>query len=514
MTDTTTHNNKRLAKNTLLLYVRTILILFINLFTSRIILNTLGVKDYGIYNVVGGFVAMFGIVSQTLTSTTQRFLNFELGKKQGARSQIIFSASMSIHIGLSILLIILFETIGIWFLNCKMNIEPHRMIASNWVFQCSIITFILNILSQPYNATIIAHERISAFAYISLLDVLLKLLLVYMLYLSPWDNLIVYSILLMIEATFIRFIYSNYSRRNFSETKFIFVKDKTIYKEITGFAGLNFLGVLASILSSQGVNILLNLFFGVVLNAARGIATQVNNAILKFVDDFMTAFRPQITKCCAAERYQEMKNLCYKGTRFSYYLILLFSIPIIYKTPLILDFWLKTYPIEAVAFVRLTLVLSLFTVLSKTTISAITATGKIKGVTFSIGLVHLFTLPLCYMILKFGYPAESVYVVIIFVEIVLLIIRLVVLRHLLGFKLMEYVHNVILVIIMVTIPIVVMNHCISAIFKDTFFNLMLYLITSISFSIFTIYLLGMKKKERDILVGFIKRKINKKNEIG
>ena len=500
-------NHKRLAKNTIILYGRTILILFIGLFTSRVVLNALGIEDYGVYNVVGGFVSMFSIVSHTLTSTTQRFLNYELGKKDNGRSRQVFGAAMAIHVGLSILLIILLESIGLWFLNTQLNIDAERMIAANWVYQCSIFTFVFNLLSQPYNATIIAHERMNVFAYISLIDVLLKLAIVYMLYLSSADKLIVYALLLMIESTLIRSIYSVYCKRHFEETQFLLVKDIAIYKEITGFASLNFLGVLASILRGQGVNILLNIFFGVVVNAARGIANQVNSAVMKFVDDFMTSLRPQITKNCAAGNIKEMRNLCYKGTRFSFYLVLIFSIPILIKTEYILRLWLRSYPEDAIVFVRLTLILSLCSVLSKTTISAILASGKIKRMTFLIGSVNLLSLPICYLVLSLGAHPSSVYVITILMELVLLSIRLFVLRDLLDFPIIGFVKNVMLYIILVLIISFVFNLAISNYFEDNILQLMFFVLISLFITGFVSFYVGMKRDERTVIVQFIKKRL-------
>lgn len=299
MVKDTASDGKRLAKNTILLYGRTFLIMAISLFTSRVVLNTLGIDNYGIYNVIGGFVAMFSIAGGTLVTACQRFLTYEIGKKENAQTQKVFSAALTIHIVLAIFLLVLFETIGLWFLNAKMNIPPDRMIAANWVFQCSILAFLVNIVSSPYNALIIAHEKMSAFAYISLMDAILKLLIVYMLYITSWDRLILYAILYLGVAILDRLIYSLYCRR-FSESKFVFIKDKALYKKITGFAGFTFLGSVASLLSNHGVNLILNLFYGVAINAARGIAVQVQNAVVKFVNDFMTALNPQITKklCC------------------------------------------------------------------------------------------------------------------------------------------------------------------------------------------------------------------------
>lgn len=509
MSDQLSTNHKRLAKNTMILYGRTILILFIGLFTSRVILDALGVEDYGVYNVVGGFVSMFSIVSHTLTSTTQRFLNYELGKKDEGRSNQVFGAAMTIHVVLSVVLILLLESVGLWFLNTQLNIDTERMTAANIVYQCSIFTFVFNILSQPYNAAIIAHERMNVFAYISLVDVLLKLAIVYLLYLSSADKLIVYALLLMIESTLIRSVYAAYCKRHFKETQFLLVKDIAIYKEITGFASLNFIGVLASVLRGQGINILLNIFFGVVVNAARGIANQVNHAVMKFVDDFMTSLRPQITKSCAAGNIREMRDLCYKGTRFSFYLVLIFSIPILLKTEYILRLWLRLYPEDAVIFVRLTLILSLCTVLSKTTINAILASGQIKRMTFLIGSVNLLSLPICYIVLSLGGSPSSVYVIAILMELVLLTIRLFVLRGLLDFPIMGFVKNVMLYVIIVLVISTVSNFMISKFFEDNIFQFFAFVVISLLITGIVSFIFGMKRGERNVIVQYVK-KINRK----
>jgi O-antigen/teichoic acid export membrane protein len=300
-------NNKRIAKNTLLLYARTLVIMFISLYTSRVILNVLGVGDFGIYNVVGGIVAMFSLINGSLTSATQRFLNFELGKKNTAKLKRIFSVSISIHAILALIVLIFGESIGLWFLNTRMNIALERMTAANWVYQCSLITFCVNLISIPYNATIIAHEKMNVFAYISILDALLQLIIVFLL---PWilfDKLIIYAILMLFISVIIRIIYGQYCNKQFQECKFVFCKDKSLYKEMTSFAGWTFIGSSSAVLMRQGVNILINIFHGVTVNAARGIATQVEQAVNSFISNFMMAMNPPITKSYASGEHNYMK---------------------------------------------------------------------------------------------------------------------------------------------------------------------------------------------------------------
>ena len=294
-------SNKRLAKNSLTLYMRTIAVMVISIFTSRVILQSLGVEDYGTYNVIGGFVAMFSLLGGTLVSATQRFINVELGKKEGGNPNEVFCTAMGIHIGLAIIIFIALETFGLWFLNYKMNIPNGRMFAANIVFQCSILAFLLNIICMPYNAIIIAYERMKAFAYISLYDVILKLLISYALFIFLYDRLIIYAILLLVLAISERSIYSIYCRRNFpEESAFHIVRNKQAYIRQTSFAAYTFLGSFAAVLANHGVNIVLNLFCGVAVNAARAISMQVLHAVSKFVSDFTVALNPQIVKTYAA----------------------------------------------------------------------------------------------------------------------------------------------------------------------------------------------------------------------
>lgn len=324
MSDQTLENNKRIAKNTLFLYLRMFLMMAISLFTSRIILSTLGVSDYGIYNVVGGVVAMFGLLSGSITNSITRFLTFELGKKDYFQLQKVFSTSLNVMMVLSFVIVVIGEVVGIWFLNYKMNIPEGRMDAANWAFQCSLMTFVMNLISIPYNSTIVAHEKMSAFAYISIFEVIMKLLIVYSLYVSPFDKLKSYVVLLLVLSFVIRLIYGFYCKRHFEEATYHFINDKVLLKKMTSFAGWNFFGQGAYMMNNQGVNIVINLFFGVTVNAARGIATQVNNAVNQFVANFMMALNPQITKSYASGELDEMHKLVYRGSKFSYFLMLFF----------------------------------------------------------------------------------------------------------------------------------------------------------------------------------------------
>lgn len=503
-------DSKRLAKNILMLYIRTFFVMVISLFTSRVVLQSLGVENYGIYNIVGGFVSFFSIVSGTLVSTTQRFITFELGKKEHSEPQKVFGAAMAIHIILAIFLLLLFETIGLWLLNNKLNIPPERLAAANWVYQFSIAAFIVNIISTPYMAVIIAHERMGAFAYISVIEVTLKLVIVYALYWSPLDILVMYAILLFLVALLIRMIYNIYCTKHFIETKLLVVRDKDLYKSMFSFAGMNFMGSFASILAYQGVDIILNLFFGVVINAARGIANQVLGAVGRFTTDFMTALNPQITKEYAVGNKEQSKQLCFRGAKVSFFLMLLLATPIIFRTPQILNLWLGEYPEYAVVFIRCAFLLSMLSLLSNTLITEILATGNLTSTTWWIGGVRLLTLPLVYLCFRIGGGPEYAYFSLIGIEFLSLYIRLIILERISGIKfILEFTIAVVIRVLVVLLLVFIVNYKINSWFSFSFIGLCSYVIISMLISTIIISLLGMTNNERGYLLGMIKRRIHK-----
>lgn len=323
MSDTSA-NNKRIAKNTLMLYIRMLFTMAVSLFTSRVVLNTLGVEDYGIQNVVGGVISMFTFINGGMVSSTQRYLNFEIVKGNADRLRSVFNTALQIHALIALVIIILGETVGLWFLLEKLVIPEERMTAAMWVYQCSIIACAVNILSVPYNADIIAHEKMSAFAYISILDVTLKLVIVYLLVVSPIDKLIAYAILTLLVQLLIRYVYTRYCNKHFQESFVEWRFNKPLFKEMLSFAGWSFLGNLAAILYTQGLNMMLNIFFGPVVNAARGIAVQVQSAVHQFVSGFQTALNPQITKNYASGDLEQMHSLMFRSARFSFLLLFLY----------------------------------------------------------------------------------------------------------------------------------------------------------------------------------------------
>lgn len=491
-----TVNNKRIAKNTLLLYVRTLFIMLVTLYASRVVLNTLGVSDYGIYNVVGGVVAMFGFINASMSSATQRYITFALGKGDIADLRKIFSTALQIHVLIAALIVVLGETVGLWFMYTQMQIPADRMNAAFWVLQCSIVSSVVMIISVPYNADIIAHERMSAFAYISIIEAVLRLAIVYLLLAFSYDKLILYAFLTLAVQLLIRFCYSSYCNKHFPESKYRHVWDKFLFKEMTGFAGWGMFSSLSGILSGQGLNMLLNVFFGPVVNAARAVAVQVQNAILQFIGNFQMAINPQITKTYANGEMEDMHKLMFRSARFTFYLLFVVSLPVLFETNFILTVWLKTVPENTVIFLRIMICVSLLYPLSNPLIIANQATGQVRNFQFVSGLILLFILPVSYICLSFGLPAYSVFVVHFIMEFTTLFYRLRLLRSSINIRFIDYFKNVffrvvLVVAISIIIPIAIYNYMGNTIIR--FFLICIICILSVGLSAYTV---GLSHNER------------------
>lgn len=491
------NNNKRIAKNTLLLYFRMLFLMVVSLFTSRVILNTLGVDDYGIYNVVGGIVAMFTIVSGSLTSAISRFITFELGKGDTEKLKTIFSTSVNIQLGLSVIVVLIGEIGGFWFLNTQMSIPPGRMEAANWVLQCSLGIFVLNLLSVPYNSAIIAHEKMGAYAYISIIDIALKLVVAYAIIFSPYDRLASYGILLLLEALLVRFIYGIYSKRHFEECSYHLVYDKTVVRDMVSFAGWNFLGVTAGTLNTQGVNILMNLYFGVAVNAARGIAVQASAAISQFVQSFTTAVNPQITKSYAAGEMSYMHSLVCRSAKFSAFLFLLMAVPLIVETPKMFEIWLKNPPEYAVLFFRLGL-LGTFAdvVLGNCLMTAIFASGDIKKYQVLVTVWGGMVFPLTWITYKFGATPESTYVVYFIMYCFVLYVRLRVVHQKIKLSIREYVTLVLVRVIPVSLLSFVFPVIITFLMQAGFLRLVVTSFVGIVMTSLSVYYVGLTSGEK------------------
>ena len=438
----TSSNNKRIAKNTLLLYFRMGITMAVALFTSRVVLNTLGVEDYGVYNVVGGVVAMFGFINAAMSSATSRYITFALGRGDEGELRKVFCTSVNIHAGIALIILLLAETVGLWYMNCKMVIPPGREAAAMWVYQLSVVSTMMMIVSVPYNSCIIAHERMSAFAYMSILDVVLKLLVVYLLVVSPMDKLVFYSMLILIVQFIDWFIYIRYCVSKFSEAHYHFVWDKSLTREMTSFAGWSLFGNLSAVAFTTGLNLLLNLFFGPVVNAARAVAVQVQNAIQQFVGNFQMALNPQITKTYAQGEMEQMHTLMFRSARFSFFLLFFLSLPVLFETEYILTIWLKTVPEHTVTFLRIMICTSLIYTCANPMINANQATGKVKKYQIVCGSTLIMILPISWLFLELGFPAYSVFIVHFVMECLCQLARMIMLRPLIGIRLRDYFINI------------------------------------------------------------------------
>lgn len=503
-----TLNNKRIAKNTLVLYIRTLFTMLVSLYTSRVVLNVLGVTDYGIYSAVGGVVAMFGIVSGALSSSISRFITFELGKNNKEKLSTIFSTSINILLILCFVILVVCEIAGVWFLNAKMNIPPERLTAANWVFQSAIISFLISIISIPYSASIIAHEHMTAYAYISIADALFKLVIVFLLPIIPIDYLISYSILVVIVATLIRIIYGIYCVKYFDECRYKPVLDRVLYKQMLGFTGWNFLSNGAMVFNTQGVTILVNLYFGVALNAARGIATHVETAVLSFVINFTTAINPQIIKTFATGELDQMFRLVCRGAKFTCFMLMMLALPLILEAETILKLWLVNVPDYTVMFVRLALVATMFNIVGNTGYTACQATGNIKWYSIIISSVGSLSFFFTWVLFELGFPVESMYYVFMTIYILVDIVRLFLMRHLIHFPIMIFFRDVVTPVLLVIILASIIPVAEVMLLESSILRMIITIVLCEICIGTVVYFIGMTSAERIFISNTIRNKLN------
>lgn len=493
-----------LIKNSLVLYLRMLLILIINLYTSRLILKNLGVEDYGVYNVVGGFVGMFNLMSNSLSNAISRFLTLSIGKNDIESLKKIFCTSVNIQIIFALFISLLIETLGIWFLNHKLNIPISRLCAANWILHLSLLTFVVGLISVPYNALIVAHEKMKAFAYIGVFEVILKLCAAVSLTFISCDKLIFWAVSLTIVSIIIRFIYGRYCSKNFIECKYHIFFEKKLLHEIGGFAGWSFIGESAGVLKNEGINILLNLFFGPIINAANGIAMQVNALVAQFSSSFLTAVNPQITKRYVSEELAKVYQFVKDCSRLSFNLIFIAIVPILYSTKFLLGLWLHIVPDYSVVFVRLVLISAITESLSYPIITLQRATGVMRNYQIVTGCVHLLNFPIAWIFLKLNYPPEIVFYIAIILGFINMLARLIMLRKIIPICISEFIREVIgrglLVVLFVSLPLLYFSYYFPL-------NNVLKLIISCIIPIIIIYIVGITQYEKKILFNYISKKI-------
>ena len=512
MTTDSSQNNKRIAKNTLLLYFRMFFIMAVTLFTSRVVLSALGVEDYGIYNVVGGIVAMMGVLNGAMSVSTQRYLTFELGRGDMVRLKQTFSLCLTIFFLLSIILFVLAETIGLWFLNTQLVIPQERMAAANWIYQFSILSCISSLITMPYNAAIIAHERMNVYAYVGIIEVILKLVIVYLILILPADRLISYGFLFMVSHFIVTGIYIGYCMSKFEETRYCWYWEKPLFKELISYSGWNLFGSLSSIVKGQGLNILLNMFFNPAVNAARGIAFQINAAITQFFTNFYTAVRPQITKYYAQGNMGEMQKLIFRSSKLSFYLIMLISLPIIIEAPYIVNLWLGQLPEYVVPFTRLIIAISAVDCMATPLMTAAHATGNIRLYQSSVGTMTILNVPISYIFLKLGYSPLMVFYISLAIAVICLFMRLWIVRRLMEFPVMEYIVKVFGTCLMVCAISLILPLAAHLMLEESFISVVMVCLISLLSSIVGIYFIGMDNKEKQFVWEVINKKIlHKKN---
>ena len=509
----TESGNKRIAKNTAVLYVRMLVMMFIGFFTARVMLNALGVDDYGINNVVGGLVSMFSLLSASLSSATGRFLTFGLGQGDMERLKVTFAMSINIHIILAVVVVAAIEIAGVWFLNNKMNIPAERLYAANWVLQCSVVGFAFSLLSVPYNAAIIAHEKMTAFAYMTIFDAAFKLAMVFAIYYYGGDKLILFSILMLFQSLVRQAVYWIYCKRKFEECVYMRVWDKQLGRNMFSFATWNFIGTTAGTLKDQGVNVVVNMFSGPAVNAARGIAMQVNGLINQFIGGFTTALNPQIIKNYAAGELHRMHRLVFQGTRLSYFLFMFLSIPVFFEIESILYVWLGQVPDHTVLFTRLVLILSLSDIISSTLITAQLASGDIKRYQQVVGGILMLNMPVSYVLLRFGFIPEVSVVVAIVISQVCMVARLWFLKRMVKLPVRQFLREVYFNVLAVSV-VSFIPPLICYLFMDEGVARFFVLCTVSALTSFcAIYFIGCNTDEREMVKKYatgLKNKVSRK----
>ncbi|NDV47272.1 lipopolysaccharide biosynthesis protein [Paludibacter sp. 221] len=491
------NSNKKIAKNTVILYLRLFVTMLVSLYTSRIVLQVLGVQDYGTYTIVGGIVALFSFLNNAMTTATQRFLNFELGKKNLSGATRIFSMSLTTHVSIGIMLIILGETLGLWFLNTQINIPAERMLAANWVYQFSLLSFFVKIIRTPYQASIVAFEKFSFYAFAGIIEVALTLFVAFVLKFTQYDKLIIYGGLLFVVTVIINLTYWIYCRLKLEICHYKFFWNKSLYFELISFSGWSLFGSVANIGAQQGLNILVNIFYGVVVNAAMGIANQVTTAINSFVSNFQLAFNPQIVKSYAANDKEQFMSLVFRTSKYSYFLLFLISLPILLSMDYLLNIWLDNVPEYAAIFCQLMLIFCLTDAIAAPLWMSVQAIGQIRNYQLIISTIIFLNLPLSYIVLKLGYPVESVLYIRIFVNIVAFLFRIIYLQKKIQLNASQYIKDVVLRTIVVSllsviIPLVLKNY----IDNNSIIGFILMTVSSILCTGLAIYLLGLNKHEK------------------
>lgn len=504
-------NVNRIAKNTIMLYVRMLLIMVVSLYTARVVLQVLGVEDYGINNVVAGVVGMFGFFNSAMTMATQRFLNVEMGKNDLENLNRTFRMTVNIHAIVAIIVLVLSETVGIYLVNNVLNIPEDRMVAANWIFQFAILGACVTIIQVPYNSLIYAREKMNVYAYISIGEAVLKLLLVLLLTLISWDKLILYGSLVFGLQLLVFLLYFSYCKRHFEESKYSFIWDKGMFHTMIGFMGWNIFGQIAQVGTTQGVNMIVNVFYGVLLNAAMAVTNQVNSAITSFVNNFQTSFRPQIMKSYAADEIKEMNGLVIKASKLSFYLLYVISVPLMFNIDFVLDVWLDEVPEYSGIFCKLLIWYTYLEALGLPLVMSIMATGKNRNYQIAISIIISLNLLLTWLFFKLGFRVESIFWVKIAVSAIGLFVRMLYAKKQAEMKIAYFFKGAILPVVwvlLITQPCYYL--CRHFYNVGGFWHWMLLTVILEIVLLAIIYYIGMTKNERVFILNNVQKFLRKK----
>lgn len=502
MSNQTSDNNKRIAKNTLFLYIRQIFVMVVALYTSRVVLATLGETDYGIYNVVGGIVTLFTFLNFAMGCATNRFITFQLGKKDANGVNVAFSNAVVIHTIIAFVILLLGETLGLYFFETQMNIPENRMYAASWVYQLSIFTCMVNIVSIPYNALITSHEKMNAFAVISIVETLLKLVIVWMLVIFGCDKLILYAILMFVVGIIVRILNQAYSRFSFKNVHFLWPRNRVMLKEMLVYAMWSLIGSAGVIFADQGVNILLNIYFGPAVNAARGVANQVKTAVVSLSNNFSQAVSPQINKSFAGGNLSYMHTLIFAASKYTFYLLFVMFLPICLEANYLLSLWLVEVPAHSVMFLRLMLIISILTALGVPLSNAAGANGNIKYYQIFEGGINLMLIPLTWVVFKLQnrpIPEWAFYVQ-IFICVCTQIARLLLVKPLIKLSLRSYLFKVVKPCLVVVVTSSVIPFFLKSMVSDTLLSFLCIVFISVLCVLLAVGVFGVTCEERRVVM--------------
>lgn len=502
-----TYSNRRIAKNTGFLYVRMLLLLVISLYTSRVVLQVLGINDYGIYNVVNGFVVMFAFVNGALTTGTQRHLSFELGKKDGEVAKI-FSACLKSHLLLAIVVLIVLETFGLWFLNTQMKIPIDRMPTVNIIYQISIISVLKDIIRAPFESSIIAYEKMGFYAYIGIIEATLKLVMVFLIDHINYDKLIIYAIIMLFISLCVFFSMLIYVRKKISDIRIVKIEDRSIYKFIFSFTGWTLFGAFAGVLETQGMNIIINIGWGVALNASVGVATQVKTALYQFVSGFQKAINPQLVISESDGNKLRQVDLINKSSRFAFFLMFILVLPLSANIYYVLNLWLDKVPHYSYHICLLLLFISLMECLSYSLYTTIFAIGKIKQYQIIVAIIRLLSVVSAFIISKIDVPPYCIFIAPCVSSVILLLYRVFYLVNEGVFSFYEYMANIIIPVVKVAIVSIV-PILFYKMFLAHYHSVLMLLLETIVFVVFVSFIvlqMGVKKEERQVLLNVLRQK--------